>query len=49
MITAPVHSLAEQATSAFPLSHLINEMVGDVARMEVYVQLGFQIRQKIWW
>ncbi len=46
-VTAPLHDLAEQPTEMFPMRHLISEMVGDLHRIRIYPEAGFQIPQDI--
>jgi uncharacterized SAM-binding protein YcdF (DUF218 family) len=47
MVTAPVHEFEAQPTPTFAMEHLIHEMVGDLARMEIYAKAGFQARQDV--
>ena len=47
LVTAPEHGMDDQPTDAFPLEHLIDEMVGDVFRILTYPDSGFQIPQPV--
>ena len=46
-VTAPLHAFEHQPTADFALSHLICEMVGDLNRIRIYPEAGFQIPQDI--
>ena len=47
LVTAPEHGMDDQPTAAFPLAHLIDEMVGDVFRILTYPDAGYQIPQAV--
>jgi len=44
-VTAPMHGFAQQPTADFGLRHLICEMVGDLKRIRIYPEAGFQTPQ----
>ena len=46
-VTAPMHGFTQQPTADFGLRHLICEMVGDLKRIRIYPDAGFQIPQQI--
>ncbi len=46
-VTAPLHDLTRQPTAEFTLRQLICEMVGDLHRIQIYPEAGFQIPQDI--
>ncbi len=46
-VTAPLHDFERQPTADFALRHLICEMVGDLHRLRIYPEAGFQIPQAI--
>jgi hypothetical protein len=47
MITSPKIPFDEYATEEIPLEKVINIMAGDLQRIKVYAEKGFQIPQKI--
>ena len=46
-VTAPEHGFLDQPTEIVPIRALICEMVGDLRRMEIYPELGFQAVEHI--
>ncbi len=47
IVTSPQISFNEYATDEIPLEKVINIMVGDLQRIKVYAEKGFQIPQKM--
>ncbi|MGH6762164.1 MAG: YdcF family protein [Phyllobacterium sp.] len=47
LVTAPQIDFAEQPTRDYPVARLINEMVGDIQRIQTYPARGFQIEQAL--
>jgi uncharacterized SAM-binding protein YcdF (DUF218 family) len=46
-VTAPCHDLQQQPFGIHGMSGLIDEMVGDLARMDTYAKAGFQLPQVV--
>lgn len=46
-VTAPLHGFSEQPTPDYDEHRLICEMVGDLKRILIYPDAGFQIRQDV--
>lgn len=46
-VTSPPTTFATQPTEAFPLELLINEMVGDVQRLQAYPERGYQVDAEV--
>lgn len=44
-VTAPCHDMQQQPFSIHGMSGLIDEMVGDLARMDTYAKAGLQLPQ----
>lgn len=47
MVTSPEISFEEYPTEEIPLERVINIMIGDLQRIKVYPEKGFQIEQEI--
>jgi uncharacterized SAM-binding protein YcdF (DUF218 family) len=47
IVTSPQISFADYPTSEIPLEKVINIMVGDLQRIKVYAEKGFQVYQEI--
>jgi uncharacterized SAM-binding protein YcdF (DUF218 family) len=47
IVTSPQISFADYPTSEIPLEKVINIMVGDLQRIRVYAEKGFQVYQEI--
>ena len=47
LVTSPQIPFAEYATEEIPMEKVINIMVGDLQRIKLYPQMGFQIYQEI--
>src|SRR5262245_17053766 len=47
IVTSPPLSFTEYPSSDLPLDHVINIMVGDLQRIRVYPEKGFQIEQEV--
>lgn len=46
-VTSPAIGLSDYATPDTPLERMINLMVGDLQRLDVYAEQGFQVPQEI--
>jgi uncharacterized SAM-binding protein YcdF (DUF218 family) len=47
VVTSPQITFEDYPTAAIPLEHVINIMVGDLQRIKVYPEKGFQVYQEI--
>jgi uncharacterized SAM-binding protein YcdF (DUF218 family) len=47
LVTSPQLSLTDYSTDEIPLEKVINIMVGDLQRIKVYAEKGFQVYQEI--
>ena len=47
IVTSPRISFEDYATEEIPMPHVINIMVGDMQRIKLYAEKGFQIYQEI--
>jgi uncharacterized SAM-binding protein YcdF (DUF218 family) len=47
VVTSPQVTFEDYPTAAIPLEHVINIMVGDLQRIKVYPEKGFQVYQEI--
>lgn len=47
VVTAPLHDRSDQPISGFDEHHLICEMVGDLKRILIYPDAGFQTKQDV--